>query len=62
MATGGAKKLLFEKDYEFDMATPVVVSGEKHKIDHASKGAVIIIPFASDAGSFFIEVSFEPVK
>lgn len=61
IATGGAKKLLADKGFDFDMATPVVVSGENHQIDHMSKGATIIIPFTSDAGDFFIEVSFESV-
>ncbi len=38
MATGGAKAQLAEKGYDFNMATPVVVSGEGHKIEHSSNG------------------------
>ncbi|MEE8057013.1 MAG: chemotaxis protein CheX [Pseudomonadales bacterium] len=61
IATGGAKNLLAEKGYEFELATPVVVSGGGHQIDHMSKGPTILIPFTSDVGDFFIEVSFEAV-
>jgi chemotaxis protein CheX len=34
MVAGGAKNLLGDKGYEFDMATPVVVSGKEHTITH----------------------------
>jgi len=58
IATGGAKKRLAENDYDFELATPVVVSGEKHEIVHVSKAPTIIIPFTSDVGDFFVEVNF----
>ena len=58
MATGGAKAQLAEKGYDFNMATPVVVSGEGHKIEHSSNGPIIVVPFTTDAGDFFIEISF----
>lgn len=59
MTTGGAKNLLAENGYDFDMATPVVVSGKQHEITHKAKGKIILIPFSTDAGQFFIELSFE---
>ena len=34
MVTGGAKRILGEKGYDFDMATPVVVAGPNHTIAH----------------------------
>lgn len=37
MVTGGAKNLLSDKGYEFEMATPVVVSGIGHKISHQAQ-------------------------
>ena len=58
IATGGAKKRLAENNYDFDLATPVVVCGEKHEIVHVSKAPTVIIPFTSDVGDFFVEVSF----
>ena len=59
MVTGGAKNLLGEKGYEFDMATPMVVSGKGHTITHQADGPKIIIPFSSDHGSAYIEVCFD---
>lgn len=59
MVTGGAKKELSKKGYDFDMATPVVVSGKNHTIDHKHEGHVIIIPFASDSGKAFVEICFD---
>lgn len=59
MVTGGAKRLLSEKGFEFDMATPMVVSGKNHTIHHKAKGAVIIIPLRSEHGKAFIEFSFD---
>ena len=59
MVTGGAKKLLSEKGYRFDMAIPSVVAGKDHVIVHKSKSPVIMVPFSTEAGDFFIEVCFE---
>lgn len=59
MTTGGAKNMLAENGYDFDMATPVVVSGKQHEITHKAKGKIVLIPFSTDAGQFFIELSFE---
>jgi chemotaxis protein CheX len=59
MVTGGAKRILAEKGYDFTMATPVVVSGKDHTISHKSEGAKILMPFDSDFGKVHIEVSFD---
>ncbi|WP_335921734.1 chemotaxis protein CheX [Shewanella chilikensis] len=59
MVTGGAKNLLSDKGYEFEMATPVVVSGIGHKISHQAQGKKIIMPFVSPKGSAYIEICFE---
>ncbi|MDX2369632.1 MAG: chemotaxis protein CheX [Colwellia sp.] len=59
MVTGGAKRLLSEKGFEFDMATPVVVSGKNHTIHHKSKGPIVIISLRGDAGRAYIEFSFD---
>ena len=59
MVTGGAKRLLSEKGFEFDMATPVVVSGKNHTIHHKSKGPIVIIPLKGEAGRAYIEFSFD---
>ena len=59
MATGGAKKLLADKGYDFDMATPVVITGNNHEVIHKSEEPIIILPFTIESGEFFIEISFE---
>jgi len=59
MVTGGAKRMLSEKGFEFDMATPIVVSGKSHTIHHKSKGPVVIIPLKAKAGKAYIEFSFD---
>ncbi len=59
MVTGGAKNMLGEKGYEFDMATPIVVSGKGHTINHKGDGPKVIIPFSSEDGKAYIEVCFD---
>jgi chemotaxis protein CheX len=59
MVTGGAKRILSESGFEFDMATPIVVSGKNHTIRHKCEGPIIIMPFTSQWGSAFIEICFE---
>lgn len=59
MVTGGAKRLLEELGYDFDMAIPAIVAGKNHHISHKSKGPKIIIPFSIDAGKFYVEICFE---
>lgn len=59
MVTGGAKNLLGQKGYEFEMATPMVVSGKGHTISHKANGTKIIMPFTSPYGTAYIEICFE---
>lgn len=59
MVTGGAKNLLGQKGFDFDMATPIVVSGKDHTITHKNQGKKILMPFTCDAGNANIEVSFD---
>jgi len=61
MATGGAKNLLAENGYHFDMAIPIVVAGRNHIVQHKSDGPIIIMPFTIETGAFYIELSFEDV-
>jgi len=62
MVTGGAKKDLSSKGYDFDMATPIVVSGKQHTITHKVDGPKIILPFSSDAGNAHLEICFDQLK
>lgn len=56
MLSGGARKLLWEQGYDFEMASPGVLCSED-TIHHDAPGPVIVIPFATKAGPFFIEVA-----
>jgi chemotaxis protein CheX len=58
MVTGGAKKILSEKGYTFDMAIPSTIIGKNHSIAHKTVGPIICIPFKTASGSFFVEVCF----
>jgi len=59
MVTGGAKRELAEKGYKFEMAIPTTIMGKGHTISHKTHGPVMIIPFETDSGDFFIEVCFD---
>ncbi len=59
MVTGGAKRMLSEKGFDFEMTTPVVVSGPDHTIHHKAKGPVVIIPLNSEVGKAYIEFAFD---
>lgn len=61
MVTGGAKLELSEKGFDFDMATPVVVSGKNHTITHKVDGPKMLLPFTSDAGEAHLEICFDKV-
>ncbi len=59
MVTGGAKKILSERGYTFDMAIPSTIIGKNHSITHKTSGQRICIPFETIAGCFFVEVCFD---
>ncbi len=59
MVTGGAKRMLAEKGYDFDMATPIVVSGTNHTITHKADSIKLLMPFESEFGKATIEICFE---
>ncbi|AGH82173.1 chemotaxis protein CheX [Psychromonas sp. CNPT3] len=58
MVAGGAKRQLGEKGFEFDMATPIVVSGISHTIKHQVDGVKVLMPFSSEHGNAFLEICF----
>lgn len=59
MVTGGAKRILADEGYEFNMATPIVVSGPGHTIQHKTDGPKILMPFVSEFGGATIEICFD---
>lgn len=58
MVSGGAKKTLSEKGFNFYLSQPVTFEGETHQILHNVYGPKIIIPFSVESGEFVVEVCF----
>lgn len=61
MVTGGAKRILAEQGYDFDLAIPAVVAGANHRVIHKSRGPKVIVPFSIASGDFFVEICFEEI-
>ena len=59
MICGGAKALLSEKGYKFEMAIPSMISGKNHMVSHKTNGKIVCVPFDTSAGSFFLEICIE---
>lgn len=59
MICGGAKSELAVKGYDFGMATPIVVTGKNHTINHQVDGPKMILPFTSDIGNAYLEICFD---
>ena len=56
MMAGGAKAKLEEQGYDFELTLPSVISGEQHVVKHTVDAPIILLPFSSDAGDFFVEI------
>lgn len=56
MIFGQAKIVLNEKGYGIKTALPSVVSGKNHTLSTLTDGPVIVVPFKSQAGNFFVEI------
>jgi len=50
---------LAEKGHFFHPSLPTTIIGEKHYLEHNTDGPCIVIPFESNAGPFFAEISLE---
>lgn len=59
MVSGGAKRQLGEKGFEFNMATPIIVTGKDHTIKHQVDGSKVLMPFVSEHGEAYIEICFD---
>ena len=55
---GRAKDSLSRKGFSFGLASPRIISGDSHRIEHAIRGPVIQVPFISQWGDFYVETSF----
>ena len=56
MIFGQAKIVLNEKGYGIKTALPSVVTGKDHSLSTMTKGMIVVVPFKSSAGDFFVEI------
>lgn len=56
MIFGQAKISLNEKGYGIKTAIPSVISGKEHSLSALTKGPIVVVPFSSNVGNFFIEI------
>jgi chemotaxis protein CheX len=56
MIFGQAKIVLNEKGYGIQTAIPSVISGKNHSLSAMTKGPVVVVPFESQAGNFYVEI------
>jgi chemotaxis protein CheX len=58
MLVGGAKRILSEKGYDFDMQTPQLLRGDGHEITHHHSGRTVLLPIKTGEEEFYIELNF----
>lgn len=58
MLVGGAKRIMSEKGYDFDMHTPQLLMGEGHEIVHHYPGQTVLLPILLGQYEFYIELNF----
>ncbi len=56
MIFGQAKIVLNEKGYGIKTAIPSVISGKDHSLSALTKGPVVVVPFTTPYGKFFVEI------
>lgn len=56
MIFGQAKIVLNDQGYGIKTALPSVVSGKDHTLQSVTKGTVVVVPFTSEIGNFFVEI------
>lgn len=62
MLTGGAKRRLWEMGFNFELATPEIHTEDVYRVEHLVEGPVLVIPFVTNSGRFFIEVCFADAR
>ena len=53
---GNAKTLLNARGYEFNAAIPTVISGHSMQLTSVTKSPVLVIPFQTEYGKFYLEI------
>lgn len=56
--TGNAKRIYSEQGMDFNLTLPSTSLGNKLPLKHSVDGDIIVLPFTTDAGEFFLEICF----
>ncbi|THB67700.1 MAG: chemotaxis protein CheX [Desulfovibrio sp.] len=59
MISGQARVSLQDLGLNFAGSTPSVILGDNHTITHVTNEPVMVIPFSTEHGNFFVEFAFE---
>ena len=62
MISGDARRQLVKLGFSFSAGIPILSQGDNHQIQHSVTERIIIIPFKTSAGDFFIETCFDSKK
>lgn len=62
MVSGDARQELVKLGFHFSAGIPVTTLGEGHDLIHSVKDRIIVIPFQTEYGEFFIETCFDSKK
>ena len=62
MVSGETRRELAKRGFRFAAGIPVTSNGNNHEILHFVQGRIIVIPFKTPGGEYFIEACFESNK
>jgi len=58
MIAGRVKGELGKKGLRLGISIPEILAGRPHRINHKSEATVFLLPFFTDVGPFYVEMSF----
>ncbi|WP_196137178.1 chemotaxis protein CheX [Aliikangiella sp. G2MR2-5] len=62
MVAGNARELLEDKGYTFEMGIPKVIRGPNRELTRPQTSNLVIVPFSTEAGEFYVEVSINSLE
>jgi len=61
MVYGHSKKVLEQQGFKMEKAIPTVIRGEDHSISFRTAAPVVVVPYSSELGKFFVLVCVQRV-
>jgi chemotaxis protein CheX len=58
MICGDARKRLEKDRISLKAGIPTIIAGRNHTVRHVTTSPIIVLPFSTDFGDFFVEFSF----